>query len=234
MGYGPAVAAKNERKWCFFALIEFLVRVTAPPIAAHDILIVEDDDPLRDAWVATLTRAGYRVRQASNATDAIAQLRVAPRPQLVLLDLGLPPRPGDPSVGLALLRQLLLEMPSIKVLVLTGQDEPAISWEAISAGAFDFLIKPVSRAQVVQSLDRAKLFLASERQLADQGQARIVVTAPLGEGVREFGEAAQERLVRAVMEGCQHNVAEAARLLGLSRENLYYFIRKFGIERQVP
>ena len=45
---------------------------------------------------------------------------------------------------------------------------------------------------------------------------------------------AQERLVRTVMADANYNVAQAARQLGLSREHMYYFIRKFGIERQVP
>ena len=197
-----------------------------------DLLLVEDDASLRDAWASALARDGFDVREAADAEQALALARSEPRPALAVLDLGLPPRSGDPEVGLALLQRLLLELPRLKVVVLTGQEEAAVSWRAVGLGAFDFLVKPASRSQMAQALARARLFVQAEQQaMAGGGVARITVTAPLDEGVREFGEAAQERLVRAVMAECDWNVARAARRLGLSRENLYYFLRKFGIER---
>jgi DNA-binding NtrC family response regulator len=199
--------------------------------APEVLLLVEDDDALRTTWAGLLAQEGLEVRSAVDAGSALREAAQSPRPTLALLDLGLPPEPGDPRVGLALLQQLLLEIPRLKVVVLTGQGEPSVCWEAIGHGAFDYLLKPASRASVLQSLQRARLFVESERRLALKGQARLTVTAPLGEGVREFGEAAQERLVRTVLEDCGHNVAQASRALGLSRENLYYFIRKFGIDR---
>lgn len=198
------------------------------------ILVVEDDPSLRHAWASSLGQHGYAVRSAEDLPQAMEQARTAPRPQLALLDLGLPPQPGEPTVGLELLARLLQELPRLKVVILTGQDEPAVSWKAIGLGAFDYLTKPASTAQVLQAFQRADLFLASERQLAHEGRARITVTAPVAEGVREFGDAAQERLVREVLADNSYNVTQAARLLGLSREHLYYFIRKFGIERQEP
>ena len=195
------------------------------------VLLVEDDPILREAWSDTLTQQGYNVRSAGDAFDALAQARIEPRPQLALLDLGLPPKPGDPTVGLELLRQLVLDIPGIKAIILTGQDEAAVSWRAIELGAFDFLLKPASRAQVLQAFKRAEMFLATEQQLALAGQARITLTAPISEGVKEFGEAAQERLVRGVLADSAFNVAQAARKLGVTREHLYYFMKKFGIER---
>ncbi|MBX3660010.1 MAG: response regulator [Ramlibacter sp.] len=203
-------------------------------LAAETLLVVEDDLSLRDMWVSALGQTGCRVTGAGDAAEALELAVREPRPTLALLDLGLPPHAGDAAVGLELLQRLLTESPRLKVVVLTGQDEPAICWQAIALGAFDFLLKPANRAQVLQAFQRACLFLDAEAKLAASGQARITVTAPLSEGVREFGDAAQERLVRAVMSDTRHNVAEAARRLGLSREHLYYFIRKFGIERQLP
>ena len=198
------------------------------------VLLVEDDPTLREAWTDTLTQQGYTVHSAGDAFEALVQARLEPRPQLALLDLGLPPKPGDPTVGLELLRQLVLDIPGIKAIILTGQDEAAVSWRAIELGAFDFLLKPASRAQVLQAFKRAEMFLATEQQLALAGQARITLTAPISEGVKEFGEAAQERLVRGVLADSAFNVAQAARKLGVTREHLYYFMKKFGIERAVP
>jgi two-component system, response regulator RegA len=201
------------------------------PLSTSLVLVVEDDPALREAWSDTLTQQGYQVRSAGDAFEALAQARIEPRPQLALLDLGLPPKPGDPTVGLELLRQLVLDIPGIKAIILTGQDEAAVSWRAIELGAFDFLLKPASRAQVLQAFKRAEMFLATEQQMALAGQARITLTAPISEGVKEFGEAAQERLVRGVLADSSFNVAQAARKLGVTREHLYYFMKKFGIER---
>jgi two-component system, response regulator RegA len=204
------------------------------PLNCSLVLIVEDDPTLREAWSDILIQRGYQVRGAGDAFEALEQARQEPRPQLALLDLGLPPKPGDPTVGLELLRQLVLDIPGIKAIILTGQDEAAVSWRAIELGAFDFLLKPASRAQVLQAFKRAEMFLATEQQMALAGQARITLTAPISEGVKEFGEAAQERLVRGVLADSAFNVAQASRRLGVTREHLYYFMKKFGIERTRP
>jgi DNA-binding NtrC family response regulator len=153
---------------------------------------------------------------------------------LAVLDLGLPPTPNEATAGLELMRLLILDRPALKVLVLTGQDEPAVALQAISLGAFDFLNKPASSQRLREALARAALFLRAEKQLNANGQTRMTLTAPIAEGVKEFGEAAQEGLVRAVLADSQFNVAQAARKLGLTREHLYYFIKKFGIRRVTP
>lgn len=196
------------------------------------ILVVEDDAALRDWWCGSLEDMGYRVLSAGSAAEALTVSRQAQNSfDLAVLDLGLPPHPNEPTAGLELLRLLVLERPSIKVVVLTGQDEPSVALTAIGLGAFDFLNKPASRQRLSEALARAVLFLQAEKQLSTDGQARMTLTAPISEGVKEFGEAAQERLVRSVLAECQFNVAQAARKLGVSREHLYYFMKKFGVER---
>ncbi len=196
------------------------------------ILIVEDDASLRDWLSGSLEDMGYEVSAAGSPDEALALSRRAQAWfDLALLDLGLPPHPNEPTAGLELLRLLILERPALKAIVLTGQDEPSIALKAIGMGAFDFLNKPASNQRLREALDRAVLFLQAERQLSNDGQARMTLTAPISEGVREFGEAAQERLVRSVLGECQFNVAQAARKLGVTREHLYYFMKKFGIER---
>ncbi len=196
------------------------------------LLFVEDDASLRDWWSGSLEDMGYDVAAASSPEEALALSRRAQASfDLALLDLGLPPHPNEPTAGLELLRLLILERPALKAIVLTGQDEPSIALKAIGMGAFDFLNKPASTQRLREALDRAVLFLQAERQLSSDGQARMTLTAPISEGVREFGEAAQERLVRSVLGECQFNVAQAARKLGVTREHLYYFMKKFGIER---
>lgn len=87
----------------------------------------------------------------------------------------------------------------------------AVCWRAIGLGAFDFPGQACQPCPGAGALQRACMFLESERQLALSGQARITVTGPVAEGVREFGDAAQERLVRTVMADANYNVAQAAR-----------------------
>lgn len=199
------------------------------------VLLVEDDASLRDWWSGSLADMGYAVVAAASAVEALAVSRQSQSSfDLAVLDLGLPPHPNEATEGLELLRLLILERPSLKALVLTGQDEPSVALRAIGLGAFDFLNKPASSQRVREALARAVLFLRAEKQLSTDGQARMTLTAPISEGVREFGEAAQERLVRSVLAESQFNVAQAARKLGLSREHLYYFMKKFGIERAAP
>lgn len=201
----------------------------------RSVLVVEDDASLRDWWCGSLEDIGYVVLPAGSPLEALAIARQAQNSfELAVLDLGLPPHPNEPTAGLELLRLLILERPSLKVIVLTGQDEPSVALRAIGLGAFDFLNKPASSQRVREALARAVLFLQAEKQLSTDGQARMTLTAPISEGVREFGEAAQERLVRSVLAESQFNVAQAARKLGLTREHLYYFMKKFGIERAAP
>ena len=199
------------------------------------VLLVEDDASLRDWWSGSLEDMGYAVLSAGSVAEATALSRQTVTPiELAVLDLGLPPTPNEATAGLELMRLLILERPALKVLVLTGQDEPSVALTAIGLGAFDFLNKPASSQRLREALARAVLFLQAEKQLHAGGQTRMTLTAPIAEGVKEFGEAAQERLVRAVLAESQFNVAQAARKLGLTREHLYYFMKKFGIQRCTP
>lgn len=111
------------------------------------ILIVEDDDLLRRAWARTLGTAGHQVSVASDAVTAVSTA-VAERPDLVLLDLGLPA--GNGTVVLQRLRDLP-GTAGIRAVVVTG-------------GMLDY-----DREQTLQSLGCERLLtkpLGSEDLLA--------------------------------------------------------------------
>jgi DNA-binding NtrC family response regulator len=199
------------------------------------VMLVEDDASLRDWWAGSLEEMGYVVLLAGSVAEGWALSRqTVSQIELAVLDLGLPPTPNEATAGLELMRLLILDRPALKVLVLTGQDEPSVALTAIGLGAFDFLNKPASSQRLREALARATLFLRAEKQLNADGQTRMTLTAPIAEGVKEFGEVAQEKLVRAVLAESQFNVAQASRKLGLTREHLYYFMKKFGIQRGAP
>lgn len=209
-----------------------------PPVgqsAECSVLWVEDDPVLSD-WVAqSLQDDGWNVLVAHNRHDALSKQELeVPKGAacLAILDLGLPPCPSRPDEGLQLLAELVMRWPLLNAIVLTGQNEVAVGQQAVHAGAFDFLAKPVSLAVLRQALQRAAWFAQRQQELLAQGRLHLSVSAELSEGVREASDQVAEQLIRHVL-GCNgFNVTAAARTLGLEREQLYYHMKKFGIQRQ--
>ena len=202
-----------------------------PPMTRLKLLVVDDDEALLELLAATLRQAGHHTLTACDRPGAMELARQEPDIQVALCDLGLPPKPNEIVEGIQLVEQLLLLRPGLKVVVITGQDQESAALAAIRAGAFDFLAKPVQGGQIKAAVERAQLFARNEAALRDAGESRITIAARVDEGIREAGEAAEERLLRQVLADTQFNVAEASRRLGLQRENIYYFMKKYGIKR---
>jgi len=104
------------------------------------LLIIEDD-----AGLASQMRwcfDGTNVLTAGNAREAEALLRKE-EPQVITLDLGLPPDPGGTSVGFELLETIGVLLPDSKVIVITGREEHAHAVKAVAHGAYDYYQKPV-------------------------------------------------------------------------------------------
>ncbi|MSQ76147.1 MAG: response regulator [Rhodoferax sp.] len=195
------------------------------------VLLVEDDLALSGYLASSLIDAGYAVQSVSHRAEAGVRLALAPQPQLMLLDLGLPPHASGMAEGLAVLDDALQKSPAIKVIVLTGQDEDAAALEAIRRGAFDFLVKPASLASIHSALSRAKLFNHAEGRMTAAGEARLHLTARLWEGPKEAASSAEEQLLRRTWVAAGYNVAEVARQLGMAREHVYYYLNKYGLRR---
>ena len=134
------------------------------------LLIVEDDPALLKQIKWSLSQ--YDCVLASDQEQALAQLR-RHKPAVITMDLGLPPRPDDPSVGLALLGEMLALAPDTKVIVLTGQDDRANALKAVALGAYDFLAKPFEPEVLALTLERAyRLYeLQQENRRLVQAQA---------------------------------------------------------------
>jgi two-component system NtrC family response regulator len=110
------------------------------------LLIVDDDQEIRTQMKWALA-GDYEIVLAEDRASAIEAFQTA-RPLVVLLDLGLPPHPGDPDEGLAALSDLLAMERLAKVVIITGQGEKSIALQAIGAGAYDFLVKPVDKEEL--------------------------------------------------------------------------------------
>jgi two-component system, response regulator RegA len=197
----------------------------------RSILIVEDDEALCGYLASSLVHAGYQVALAHNATQCRKVIKAKGLANLVLLDLGLPPHPSSMTEGLGLLEEILHVSPGTKVIVLTGQDESAAALQAVRRGAFDFLVKPAPLARIFSALNRAELFAREDERLAQMGEARLQLTARLGEGPKEAASSAEEQLLRRVLDATHYNMTDAARRLGIAREHVYYYLNKYGIQR---
>lgn len=112
---------------------------------AH-LLIVEDDELLRDGLSAQLTQAGHRTTTAEDGAAALQHLKAGAFDGVVL-DLGLPK-----VDGLSVLRQLRQTMPALPVLILTARDGVEDRVEGLNAGADDYLTKPFNRDELLARL----------------------------------------------------------------------------------
>ncbi|MES2934248.1 MAG: response regulator [Pseudomonadota bacterium] len=196
-----------------------------------DILLVEDDAGLRTMLRGLLEINDFKVVEADRREPALQLLRSNPGIQIVILDFGLPPNAHDISEGLATLKAIQAEIMTAKVIVLTGQDQEAAALEAIREGAFDFLAKPAGSESILRAIKRASLFLQKENELSHEGITRIAVNAQIGDGLKGVRTDAEERLVRQILKETGFNVYQSAKRLGVKRENIYYFMKKFGISR---
>lgn len=149
------------------------------------LLVVEDDTGLQRQlrWAYE----DYTVLCAATRAEAVALMR-AEEPDVVTLDLGLPPDPDGTSEGFATLAEILTLKPDTKVIVASGHGARESALRAIAEGAWDFYAKPVdidtlglivARAFHVHALERENARLA-EQAAGEAGTAlgRIVTGAP--------------------------------------------------------
>jgi two-component system NtrC family response regulator len=120
----------------------------APP----PLLIVEDDLALQKQIKWSLDR--FEAVTASDRDTALVQLR-RHNPQVVTMDLGLPPDADSTSEGFKLLGQMLDIDPNLKVIVLTGQNDQANALKAVAMGAYDFQAKPFEPEVLALTIERA-------------------------------------------------------------------------------
>lgn len=197
-----------------------------------NVLIVDDDLALRGLLALALEQGGYGVKEASSAEEAISVMRQNPV-DLMLLDMGMPPHEHSADEGIRVLDWVTHSGLDVKVIVLTGQESDATSYMAIKHGAFDFLSKPVSNEALLQAVQRAALFLTQTQKLKEQeGVQKVQLDLSMGDGVKSARNAAELKLLRQVLHETGFNVHETARRLGLKRENVYYLINKYQLERE--
>ena len=151
------------------------------PAKPPKVLVVDDEPQIRVLLKATLGRAGYAVTEASNAREAV-NAKAIDKPDVILLDLGLPDRDG-----LELVTSLRAE-PRSALIVVSARDQTEQKVAALDLGADDYITKPFDTEELlarVRASLRQRLASESERQVVEVGPITIDL---LARGVRRDGQ----------------------------------------------
>ena len=171
----------------------------------QSILVIDDDDLLRQQLARAFERRGLEVRTASNLETAAALVR-EDSPELAVIDLKMP----DGS-GLQLVELLHEVDAATKTVVLTGYGSIATAIDAVRLGATYFLQKPADADEILNAFTRGD---------GPQGDPKEIPQAP------SLARAEWEHIHR-VLSDSSGNISEAARRLGIHRRSLQRKLQKY-------
>lgn len=117
---------------------------------ADRILIVDDEDPIREVVSSMLSSSGFVCTQAQSGREALALLQSGEEFELMLSDMMMPVMDGE-----ALLAATKERFPDIPVVMVTAMHDISIALNAIRNGAYDYLLKPFDREQLLATVRRA-------------------------------------------------------------------------------
>lgn len=174
------------------------------------LLLVDDDEFLRERLARALTARGLEVRTAASADEAIATLAEW-KPEFAVLDLKMPGR-----TGLELLRDVKQLSPATEVVILTGYGSIANAVEALRGGAIGYVTKPADADQILEAFRKG----APEPVASDSPTISIqAINAP------SLAEAEWNH-IQQVLADCDGNVTRAAEQLQIPRRSLQRKLKK--------
>lgn len=132
------------------------------------ILVVDDEPAIRKLLRVGLSSQGYTVTEAGNARAALEELK-AERPDLILLDLGLPDTPGH-----ELLRKWREDGLDLPIIILSSRTDEAGIVKALEIGADDYVTKPFGMNELA-----ARIRVALRHKFQQQGEKPIFQTGDL-------------------------------------------------------
>ncbi|MDH4224480.1 MAG: response regulator [Deltaproteobacteria bacterium] len=216
-----------------------------------NILVVEDEAPIRMIWDRFLKRWGYQADLAENGRQGLDMARARPY-DLMITDLTMPEITGQELVHI-----LKAEQPNLEIIVTTGQGTIELAVEMIKAGAYEFITKPISfnRAEFVvkkcfekiQAQQENLRLLRKTRDLEELNQIKekfITITShelrtPVGVInnivemlAPEFKGKEEEHLFNIIVRSSQHLneiVTQMHDLAGSSTAKLKIELTRFGL-----
>ena len=166
------------------------------------LLIVDDDNPLRDRLARAMEKKGFKVAQAENVKTGINQARNTP-PAFAVVDLRL----GDGS-GLTVVKEIRKLKKNSRIVMLTGYGNIPTAVAAVKAGAIDYIPKPADADDVENAL------------LASPESKAIPPENPMS------ADRVKWEHINRVFELCNRNVSETARRLKMHRRTLQRILSK--------
>ncbi|MEZ6197305.1 MAG: response regulator transcription factor [Planctomycetota bacterium] len=173
----------------------------------QSLLVVDDDQILRDRLARAFSRRGFEVRTAENA-DAAVVLAREESPEFAIVDLKMPGRSG-----LELVRDLREIDDATKIVVLTGYGSIATAIEAVKLGAANYLSKPADVDDILAAFERGD-------QPALEPTSHEYRAPSLARAEWEH--------INRVLADCGGNISEAARRLGIHRRSLQRKLQKYA------
>src|SRR6267378_578320 len=119
-------------------------------MAADRILVVDDEESIREIVSSMLTTAGYKCHQAASGNEALALLDSGEQFELMLSDLMM-----ANLDGIGLLERTKERFPEMPVVMVTAVHDISVALAAIRNGAYDYLLKPFEREQLLATVRRA-------------------------------------------------------------------------------
>jgi two-component system nitrogen regulation response regulator NtrX len=156
---------------------------------ALDVLVVDDEQDIRELVAGVLEDEGYQARSAANSDAALAALAER-RPSLVLLDVWLQ---GSKLDGLELLDEIKRRDPTLPVLVISGHGNLDTAVAAVRRGAADFIEKPFEAERLLLLVARATETDRLKRENAS-------LKAQIGQEEELTGNSASINAVRATLK----------------------------------
>ena len=187
------------------------------------ILIVDDDEAVRDSLTEYLRSAGWRTESTDSGNKAL-EIVGSGKGDIVITDVCMPEMDG-----ISLTRKLRLIDPDIEILIATGHSNEDLAIEALKAGAFDYFRKPINAQDVVASLQRTKKY--RELRLENTRLKAVVEKLTQVDGKHSFvGKSNSARFVIQQMEKVASSSPETLILLtgesGVGKEVIARLIHK--------
>ena len=117
----------------------------------YDVLIVEDEDDIREMIGGILQDEGYEVRMTGTSDEALAAVK-SRKPSLMILDVWLK---GSSMDGIELLDSLKAIHPNLPVIIISGHGTVETAVSAIRKGAYDYIVKPFKADKLLVTASRA-------------------------------------------------------------------------------
>jgi len=168
---------------------------------ATKLLVVDDDDRLRERLLRAFAARGLDVHGAAGADEALASA-TRDAPSHAVIDLRMPGRSG-----IELLDELRRVHPGLRAVVLTGYGSIATALASVRSGAVDYLAKPADADQIL-----AALGIGVEAAEPSAAPAGSIETPSL--------ERVEWEHIQRVLSDCAGNISRAAAVLRLHRRTL--------------